>query len=212
MHPLDVAIDSKTPGHAHLLLGTVSAQIDPLSWNDFENFRASQPELRDPLDHWGRLRTMALIADRPIRAHFPDDQPVFPFIRHAIECFPSLSQSPLGMLVSTRFGLMFGIRAWLEGPTKEVTALADRLGWQAAPHGSPCEECTDQPCLSACPVNAFSDTGYDYPGCRSELDRQANVGACWQGGCLARRACPLSTAYTMSQASFHHRAVLSEPS
>ena len=114
-----------------------------------------------------------MIENTALVAHFPDDQPAFPMISRALTVFPTLSQSPLGMLVSTRFGLLFGIRAWVEGDRASVERLAVSLGWKAgSPKHSPCDACVDKPCLTHCPVGAFDAHGYDYPKCQVELNRQ----------------------------------------
>jgi hypothetical protein len=72
----------------------------------------------------------------------------------------------------------------------------------------PCEGCA-APCLTACPVGAFSDDGYDVAACVAHL--AAPEGApCRDGGCLARRACPVGAAYRHepAQAAFHMTAFL----
>ena len=69
---------------------------------------------------------------------------------------------------------------------------------------SPCDTCADQPCLSTCPVSAFSTQGYAVAGCVSHL--QAVEGeACMALGCAARRTCPvgLDYQYVPDQATFH---------
>ena len=208
---IDFALDPDDQGKAHALLGTVSAKLAPGDWALFDDFVAANPALDHPLDTWGREQTKRMIENTALVAHFPDDQPAFPMISRALAVFPTLSQSPLGMLVSTRFGLLFGIRAWVEGDRERVERLAVSLGWRpGSPNHSPCEACADKPCLTHCPVGAFGAQGYDYPKCQVELHRQMSEidALCWRGGCAARVACPLSTPYTAKQAAFHHRAVV----
>ena len=210
MQAIDFALDPDDQDKGHLLIGTVSANIAPDAWAQFEGFRHANPTLEHPLDAWGRRETARLISQKDLRAHFPDDQPPFPMVSRALLVFPTLSQSPLGMLVSTRFGLMFGIRAWIEGESSSVESLARGLGWHEGVPGSPCKTCVDKPCLQTCPVGAFRQTAYDYPACQTELRRQMGDpnGLCWQAGCAARAACPQSTPYSPQQAAFHHNAVV----
>ena len=211
VHAIDFALDPDDQGKAHALLGTVSAKLASGDWALFDDFVAANPALDHPLDTLGREQTKRMIENTALVAHFPDDQPAFPMISRALAVFPTLSQSPLGMLVSTRFGLLFGIRAWVEGDRKSVERLAVSLGWRpGSPNHSPCEACADKPCLTHCPVGAFGAQGYDYPKCQVELHRQMSEidALCWRGGCAARVACPLSTPYTAKQAAFHHRAVV----
>jgi hypothetical protein len=58
----------------------------------------------------------------------------------------------------------------------------------------PCNLCAGKPCLSACPVNAFSDDGYDVQLCRAYLSGGEGR-ACMDGGCKARLACPVGRDY-----------------
>ncbi len=71
----------------------------------------------------------------------------------------------------------------------------------------PCDTCVERPCLTTCPVEAFSQSGYDVPRCVAHVDSPAGV-ECLTGGCLARRACPVGReyAYQAEQAEFHTRA------
>jgi len=73
----------------------------------------------------------------------------------------------------------------------------------------PCDTCADKPCLTTCPVGAFSQDGYDVPACIEHIAGERG-GDCLGGGCLARRACPVGVAfqYTPAQMSFHMRAFL----
>jgi Fe-S-cluster-containing hydrogenase component 2 len=74
---------------------------------------------------------------------------------------------------------------------------------------SPCDSCADKPCLSACPVGAFSTAGYDVATCVTHIPAPAGA-ECMNNGCLARRACPIGPQYrhTQEQAQFHQRAFL----
>src|SRR5581483_10550817 len=89
-------------------------------------------------------------------------------------------------------------------------ALAEALEIPAAaPRESPCGACAARPCLTACPVGAFSPGGYDVPRCAAHL-RSGEGRACMEGGCLARRACPIGVAFAPGeeQARFHMQAFL----
>ena len=88
--------------------------------------------------------------------------------------------------------------------------LPDELPLAIAPAGEgPCYTCSERPCLNACPVRAFTGTGYDVGRCREHL-RGPEGRECLDGGCLARRACPVGAAYTHGarQTRFHMRAFL----
>lgn len=73
----------------------------------------------------------------------------------------------------------------------------------AAPR--PCDACA-APCLTTCPVGALTGAGYDLPACHAFLD-QPEGRDCMTGGCLVRRACPLSQSYARlpEQSGYHMR-------
>ena len=77
--------------------------------------------------------------------------------------------------------------------------------WTMVP--SPCDSCQDRPCLTACPVQAFSQTDYDVPRCIDWLNSPGGKD-CMELGCRARRACPVGQdyLYVPSQAHFHMEA------
>lgn len=188
------------PAAALVLLGSVGGSLWPA-------FSAS-PELADgedhPLDRWSR-RVIGGWAERlGARALFPfGGPPYLPFQRWAAKAEP-LAPSPLGLFIHPDHGLWHAYRGAL--------AFAEPLVLPPTePRPSPCESCVARPCLSACPVSAFSSKGYDVQGCAAHIS--VSEGAdCLHGGCLARRACPVAPelAYEAAQAGFHMRAFLRE--
>ena len=73
----------------------------------------------------------------------------------------------------------------------------------------PCDSCSDRPCLSACPVDAFRDGVYDVAACARHLRTEAGAD-CVEEGCRVRRACPVGVGYAYEplQAAFHMKAFL----
>ena len=71
----------------------------------------------------------------------------------------------------------------------------------------PCDTCTDRPCLSACPVGAFTELAYRVDLCISHISSPAGV-MCIGEGCRARDACPVGRAfrYPAEQMRFHMEA------
>jgi epoxyqueuosine reductase len=69
----------------------------------------------------------------------------------------------------------------------------------------PCDTC-HKPCVTACPAGALTDAGYDVPACHAFLDTCAGAD-CMNGGCLVRRACPVSQSYARmkDQSAYHMR-------
>ncbi|MDF1792939.1 MAG: ferredoxin [Thalassobaculaceae bacterium] len=165
-------------------------------------FSAQRRDGRDPLDSWVRRRLTPVAARLGARLVMPNDGPPYaPFQRWAMRA-EAVHPSPLGLLIHPRYGLWHAYRAALlfsaaiELPDREETA-------------SPCADCTDRPCLSACPVGAFDGTGYDVPVCRAHAAGPRGH-ACRSGGCLARHACPVGRghAYGPAQQAFHMAAFL----
>jgi len=160
-------------------------------------------EEADAMDAWTR-RVMEPIAGRfGAKVLYPFGGPPYhPFQRWAKRA-EGLHSSPLGMLIHPEYGLWHAYRAAL--CFAEEVAVPVR-----APFVNPCEACADKPCLSTCPVAAFSvEDGYDVPGCAAHLKSRQGTD-CMTLGCRARRACPIGRdmIYDPDQAAFHMRAFL----
>lgn len=74
---------------------------------------------------------------------------------------------------------------------------------------SPCTSCRDKPCLSACPVGAFTGERYEVAACARHL-RTDQAPRCMTLGCRARDACPVAPEkrYRDEQIRFHMEAFL----
>jgi hypothetical protein len=153
------------------------------------------------LDAWTRKAVGKLALELDATAVFPFDQPYPPILRWARKAGAG-HVSPLGLNIHPTYGLWHAYRAALL-----FAAAFDLPEIVAGPH--PCLSCAARPCLSTCPVSAFSEAGYDMPACVAHL-RSAHGADCMSGGCLARHACPVgqSYAYGPEQARFHMRAFL----
>jgi Fe-S-cluster-containing hydrogenase component 2 len=104
------------------------------------------------------------------------------------------------MLIHPAWGLWHSYRG----------ALAMAASWTiptSVDGGSPCDRCLAKPCLSACPVGAFSIERYDVDACAGHL-RGRSGGDCLDCGCRARGACPVGDAYRYgaAQTAFYMRA------
>lgn len=182
-----------------LLLGPDEPHFWPI-------FRAS-PEYLDkhpePLDRWSKRVIVGLAERFGAAAVFPSDGPPYPsFFGWALASGAAFA-SPPGLLVHRRAGLLISYRGAL--------ALPERLPFEALKAASPCETCA-QPCRSACPVGALgSGAPYDVAACQSHL-RSAAGADCRTGGCLVRRACPLSEQLQRqpAQAAFHMAAFMED--
>ena len=155
-----------------------------------------------PLNTWSEQVVGALAERFGATALYPFGGPPYqPFIRWAQRA-EQVWPSPIGPLIHARYGLWHAYRGAL--------AFADELALPAqVPATRPCDSCADKPCLSTCPVGAFSTTGYDVPNCVAHIDTNAGQD-CLHAGCLARRACPVGAEhyYGAEQAGFHMQAFL----
>lgn len=181
----------------------------PAMWRAFA--RATPPSeraaARHPLDDWTRRVVGAIAGELGATPVFPFDGPPYPpFQRWALKAggvFPS----PIGPLIHPEFGLWHAYRGAL--------AFAEKLALPAPPPAaSPCDSCAAKPCLTTCPVSAFTvgtapPARYDVPTCVAHVISAAGTD-CLGDGCLARRACPVGRAYAYGpeQARFHMRKFL----
>lgn len=179
-----------------VLIGTVGPDL----WAAF----STSPEAADgaphPLDRWTRRILDRIAAEVGASPLYPfGGPPYLPFQRWAMRAEP-VAPSPLGLLIHPDYGLWHAYRGALA--FAECLPLPPRIQ-----RPRPCDTCAGRPCLSACPVGAFTDRGYDVPACVGHLDAPAGRD-CMDGGCLARRACPVGAqhAYDAPQAAFHMRA------
>ena len=156
----------------------------------------AQPEWGDPdpVDRWSRRVIGRIACDLGAKALFPFGGPPYhPFYQWALRT-GRVWDSPVRLLVHAGQGLMVSFRGALA--LKEVAE-------GPPPLAKPCEPCA-APCLTACPARALTGAGYDVPGCHAWLDRPEGA-VCLSGGCLVRRACPVSQSYARlpEQSAYH---------
>lgn len=180
-------------------VGTVllAGNAGPGMW---EAFSTQMPTGADPLDRWSGEVLGAVARQFGAEVALPSDGPPYrPFQQWAMRAEP-VFQSPIGILIHPVYGLWHGYRGALlfervlDLPDKDMSA-------------NPCDSCTARPCLTTCPVGAFSGRGYDLQACRRHL-RSGAGDDCLDGSCLARQACPVGRdyAYGAGQAAFHMAA------
>ena len=195
-HALEIFGALHEDGETILLLGP----HEPGFWAHF----TAQPEYRDgapdPLDRWSKRAIGTLAAQWGGTAIFPSDGPPWPSFQQWARRSGQAFGSPVGMLVHARAGLMVSYRGAVRLPGAPPLP---------PPASNPCDTCADQPCRSACPVDALAPQGYDVPSCKAHIATPAGQD-CMTGGCAARRACPISQSYgrVAAQSAFHMRAFL----
>ncbi len=202
-------LDADLDRHGLVTMGALHDAEDTLvligmgggAWKAFTKSAEHTDGAPDPLDRWSK-RVLSDCADRfgAVGADFPSDGPPYPpFIRWARDS-GRFWQSPIGMLVHDTFGLMISLRGALRfAGAHKLPTIATR---------NPCDTCEARPCLSACPVNALTDTApYDVNGCKTHLSSSEGQ-TCMSGGCLSRLACPVSQTHPRApqQSAFHMRA------
>lgn len=181
------------------MIGNVGRPEGDATWRAFNTARGRFPG-SESLNEWARSVVEPIARRLGAAALFPfGAKPPLPFQRWAMRAdrvFPS----PLGLLIHPDYGLWHAYRAAL--------GFAEKLPLPpCAQVASPCETCAAKPCLAACPVGAFTGSGYDVPRCVAFLDTPSGAD-CMERGCRARRACPVGAdrVHEPAQAQFHMRA------
>jgi hypothetical protein len=170
-------------------------------WPIFSTSPEHQDGQSDPLDRWSRRVAEQVTKEFGTRAIYPfEGPPYYPFQQWAGRA-EALTRSPLGLMIHPQHGLWHSYRFGL--------LIPQGVERQPDPLTSPCESCQLQPCLNACPVNAFGNDGYDVENCTEYLNQNADA-RCHQVGCLARLACPIGGEfrYDSAQHTFHLKAFI----
>ncbi|MCB1440482.1 MAG: hypothetical protein H6888_07290 [Nitratireductor sp.] len=193
-----VLADAPFSGHAAMLVGDhVARDGRHRMWEVFSASAEARDGKPDPLDRWTKRIMDATASRADAVAIYPFDRPYPPFQTWAMAA-TGMKPSPLGILIHEKFGLWQAFRAFLvfgKGVELELPK----------PASHPCESCRDRPCLCECPVNAFSDHGFDVGSCRNHL-ASGNEPHCMSLGCRARAACPVGIPYADAQIRFHMQA------
>jgi hypothetical protein len=190
------AMPSGEPVGTLVLLGFSGGQ----GWASFARSPEFGDGAPDPLDRWSRRIVGTLAAGLEAVAFYPFGGPPFlPFIAWAQRAEP-VYPSPIGMLIHPDWGLWHSYRGALGFAARLVLPVPDH-------RVSPCESCSTRPCLTSCPVGAFTPGRYDVAGCAAHLGTVGGAD-CLGSGCRARRACPIgrTVQYEPAQAVFHMQA------
>lgn len=181
-------------------------QVGSEAWPHFSGSSFFRDRLPDPMDRWSKSIGDALACDlRGIAIYPSDGPPWFPFQQWAQRAEP-VRASPLMLMIHPEFGLWHAYRFALVLPGVVAQDLAANAAWGSVPPDI-CQRCDGQPCLTTCPVQAFSVAGYHVDACASHL-RQPDGQPCMESGCQARLACPMGAGYRYvpQHAAFHMAA------
>lgn len=164
----------------------------------FAAFVAARGGEAHPLDAWTRRVIGGEAAHLGARPIYPFEPPLRPFQRWGRRA-EAIHPTPIGFMIHPDWGLWHGWRgALLFRQRLDLPPRVERP--------SPCDTCAGKPCLTACPVGAFSASGFDAAACRAHVNGPG--AACRDFGCRARHACPVGRdhAYRPDQAAFHMSA------
>ena len=194
---VDQVVESEPQGdrdHAIVLIGNLGGSFWP-------TFRKSRFEDNHALDRWTKHVIDPIAEKLGGQPLYPSDKPYQPFQRWAKKA-EGFEASPHGILMHPEYGLWQAYRAALV-----FCDVSEMPPPQKVEHA--CATCADTPCLTTCPVGAFSTEGYDVAVCRGHV-RANPDGHCATKGCLARQACPIATEhhYLEDQQRFHMKAFL----
>ncbi len=193
---LDASEASTLNAKSLVLIGHAGSSI----WPHFSKWRQGQAhDLADPLDTWSRQVIGEVASEFGGTALFSSQRPYWPFQQWAVRA-EGLQPSPLGILIHPTYGLWHAYRG-------AIVFEDEILIQEAQEKNHPCDLCIGKPCLSACPVGAFSGEGYDVKGCRTYLATEGGT-ECMHGGCKARLACPVGRdyVYEAEETRFHMAA------
>lgn len=199
------------PGGAGAAVVWMVGQVGSACWEAFARSPFCADGRPDPMDRWSRSIGDALAQAHGGVAIYPSDGPPYaPFQQWAQRAEPQLQPSPLLLQIHPRWGLWHAWRFALALPElapHDAQAPEPVAGAQAPAASAICATCDGQPCLQACPVDAFGPGGYAVQACAAHL-HQPQGADCMRRGCLARRACPVAQElqYIPDHAAFHMQA------
>ena len=185
------------------LVGAVGSSL----WPAFKASSFYQDGQPNPLDRWSLAIGQELAAKWGGLALFPFDGPPYhPFQRWAARAEP-LQSSPMMLQIHPEHGLWHAYRFALALPDLWPGDLPETPTPPGSAKPDLCLSCDGQPCLRACPVQAYTGSRFELEACAAHLHRPQGQD-CLQAGCQARRACPVGRdqAYLPEHAAFHMQA------
>jgi hypothetical protein len=180
-----------------VLIGNAGSSIWPLFAKSPENHDG----LAHPMDRWSKRVGSSIASELEADVIFPFEGPPYPPVLNWTEQAGQAFPSPISMFIHRKFGLWHAHRFALLLKESLAGAIETEQGV------SPCLSCVTQPCLQACPVNAFSGENYRVEECVDYLSDDAESN-CRKQGCIARKACPVAVQnqYESAHARFHMSA------
>lgn len=190
------ALDDGKTARSLVLLGNAGSSI----WQAFSRSPEYLDQQPDSLDRWSRRLGESLARQFDALALFPfGGPPHHPFLSWSRRGDP-VTPSPVFMFIHPEYGLWHAYRFALAFATP-IEGLSE-----TPPVKPLCEPC-HQPCLTSCPVQAFTGSDYRVDVCADYL-LQTPAASCHLQGCAARHACPqgIKYRYQPEHARFHMQA------
>ena len=188
---LQVTDDDPVPKEAQsiLLLGP----DEPNFWKIFKDSDEFSDRKANPLDRWSKRIIDNIAVKNDCSPLYPfGGQPYKPFFSWALRS-GTVWSSPVHLAIHKDRGLFVSFRGALA--INQIRKMDQRFK-------NPCTKCP-APCLSACPVNAFTESGYDVAKCKNHIS-SVDSSNCKSLGCNTRRACPVgANLRNFDQSSFH---------
>ncbi len=166
---------------------------EPNFWEIFKESEEFNDLDANPLDRWSKRVIDDIAMQNNCTALYPfGAKPYKPFFSWALRS-GTVWSSPVNLAVHKDRGLFVSFRGALAiNQTKKINQSFE----------NPCTKCP-APCLSACPVDAFTEAGYDVVKCKEHISG-SDSSNCKSLGCNTRRACPVgANLRNFEQSSFH---------
>jgi ferredoxin len=166
---------------------------EPNFWEIFKESEEFNDLEANPLDRWSKRVIDSIAGQNKCTALYPfGGEPYKPFFSWALRS-GSVWSSPVHLAVHKDKGLFVSFRGALAiNQSKKNNQSFE----------NPCTKCP-APCLSACPVDAFTEVGYDVVTCKDHIS-SLDSSNCKSLGCNTRRACPVgANLRSFEQSSFH---------
>jgi ferredoxin len=188
---LQVTDDDPVPKEAQsiLLLGP----DEPNFWKIFKESDEFKDRKANPLDRWSKRIIDNIAVKNDCSPLYPfGGEPYKPFFSWALRS-GTVWSSPVHLATHKDRGLFVSFRGALA--INQIRKIDQSFE-------NPCLKCP-APCLSACPVNAFTESGYDVAKCKDHISG-VDSRNCKSLGCNTRRACPVgANLRNFDQSSFH---------
>jgi hypothetical protein len=192
-----VMADDPFEGRKAMLVGNRANESNHRMWQVFCQSPEYGDGLANPMNRWTERVIGEVAKQYDAVGLYPFGEKLWPFQQYAKQA-TGMQSSPIGILIHPVYGLWHAFRAVLVFDRDIALAPVEKLI-------HPCDECLEKPCLSACPVDAFSDNGFAADDCRRHLG-SGREPLCMETGCRARAACPVGLPYKNEQIRFHMKA------